>query len=81
VKTVRGPYTPVACDLYSRFELAILHRKPLRLAWQTSHCTKMENIRPLDLRTYRGGEYLIALAANGCHLVLRLDRVRAAVDL
>ena len=81
MRTSRGPYTPIPCEIYSRYELAILHRKLLRLAWHTRHYTKLETVRPLDLRTYRGGEYLIAQAMNGCSLVLRLDRIRAAVDL
>lgn len=79
--TEPGKYRPVPCDIYDHFEIAIIHRKHMRLAWRNRRCTKLETVKPLDLRTFRGGEYLIAEAMNGCKMALRLDRIQAAEEI
>lgn len=76
------PYTPIPCDIYSRYELAILAAQSLRVAWR-GPCGRLrvEALRPADLRTRRGGEYMVARNRAGQLRVLRLDRIMAAQAL
>lgn len=70
-----GKYRPVSCTTYSAYELAIMHRQPLRLAWEGAageHHIGM--LLPVDLETCRGEEFLIA-RHGGQMLRLRLDRI------
>ena len=64
-------YQPIACDLYSQYELAVMHRTPLTLCW-----------RGLDglghLETCKGEEFLVLLNAAGERLRVRLDRILSA---
>ncbi len=46
-------YIPIACDLHSEYELAILHRQPLHLVWSENNVIHDETVLPLDLRTER----------------------------
>ncbi len=71
-------YTPVSCEIYSRYELAILHRAWLRVLWHGRRGPRLERLLPLDLRTHRGAEYLIARTPGGVPRVMRLDRIRNA---
>jgi Rho-binding antiterminator len=71
-------YTPIACGLYSEYELLIMHREPLRLSYLGArNRSRIETLTPIDLRTRRKAEYLIARNPNGICRVLRLDRIRA----
>ena len=74
-------YTPIDCGLYSEYELAIMHRRRLRLHWQDDHGNDhIESVMPLDLRTRNKCEYLIGERHGGGTITLRLDYiVRAAV--
>ncbi len=75
-------YTPVSCDIYSRYELAILRRQWLRLAWSGPGGTpRLERLQPRDLVTRRGAEYLVARSRSGVTRVMRLDRIRSAEPL
>ncbi|OOZ41318.1 hypothetical protein BOW53_04160 [Solemya pervernicosa gill symbiont] len=69
-------YTPIDCGLYSRFEVAIMHRCRLRLSWSdvtgTAH---IDTVMPLDLETREGSEYLIAESSLGDAIRLRLDLI------
>lgn len=74
-------YTPIACGLYSEYELAIMHRETLRLHWRdASGMDHIERVIPKDLQTRNHCEYLIAEpcvddGAEGSPLELRLDRI------
>lgn len=74
-------YTPIDCGLYSEYELAVMHRRPMRLHWRDEAGTDhIEVVLPQDLRTEDKCEYLHAERQDGTTLRLRLDRiVRAAV--
>lgn len=74
-------YTPIDCGVYSEYELAIMHRRPMRLHWQEDDGTEStKNVMPKDLRTEDKREYLIAESEDGSELKLRLDRIiKAAV--
>lgn len=69
-------YTPIDCDLYERYELAIMHRETLFIRWQDADgLTHVESLRPLDLRARSGEEFLHARGPDGAERVLRLDRI------
>jgi Rho-binding antiterminator len=65
-------YTPIACALYSEYELAILHRRRLRLHWRdAAGMDHIEFVRPIDLRTREGEEFMVLEDGRE----LRLDRI------
>jgi Rho-binding antiterminator len=69
-------YVPVACALYSRYELAILRGEALRVSWCAARGVhRVESLIPLDLRTRRHAEFMIARTLDGGRRVLRLDRI------
>ncbi len=74
-------YTPIDCGVYSEYELAIMHRRRLRLHWQDADgIDHVESVMPQDLLTREKSEYLIAERRDGSTLQLRLDHIlRAAV--
>lgn len=71
-------YRPVPCAVYSQYELAILHRRCLRLRWcGDDGLTHLEFLSPADLETCGGEEFLLAHSLSGETVRVRLDRVRA----
>ena len=69
-------YTPISCALYSEYELAILRRRMVRMAWRDEGgVCHVEKLSPRDLRTQTGVEYLIAYNATGAQHIIRLDRI------
>lgn len=72
-------YVPVSCARYAGFELAILHRRALRLVWIDGKVLRYGVLRPLDLQTRAGEEFLLCRDAEGAPLSIRLDRIRRAV--
>ncbi len=70
-------YTPIPCALYSRYEVAILNRRRLRVVWHgVRDVDRVETLTPMDLRTRSGGEYMIARNQLGQSRVIRLDRIK-----
>ncbi|HIJ22221.1 MAG TPA: transcriptional antiterminator, Rof [Gammaproteobacteria bacterium] len=70
------PYIPVACSLHSELELAILHRKPVHLQWQTpSASLQQETVMLTDIVTRSGEEYLLFTSEQGDAITLRLDHI------
>lgn len=69
-------YRPIPCALYSQYEIAILHRTPLRIRWRDANgVTYLETLTLEDLVTRDGEEFLVAHNAAGEARRLRLDRV------
>jgi transcriptional antiterminator Rof (Rho-off) len=69
-------YRPVDCATYARFELAILRRRTVMLGWRDARgVTHLERVRPLDLETAAGEEYLHFRTVAGRCGKARLDRV------
>ncbi|HBB41708.1 MAG: hypothetical protein COW73_08285 [Nitrospirae bacterium CG18_big_fil_WC_8_21_14_2_50_70_55] len=69
-------YRPIACGVYSRLEVAILHRTPISCAWTDDAGAHHEaRLLPLDLRTRDHAEYLVAETPAG-QVEIRLDRLR-----
>jgi Rho-binding antiterminator len=72
-------YTPIDCDLYSEYEVAILHRQRMRLKWQDDEGNEhTEVVMPQDLKTEEHREYLIATGTDGSPLRIRLDHIHKA---
>jgi Rho-binding antiterminator len=69
-------YRPIACDLYSEYELAILQRRRLRLTWAADNIIYTQVVRPLDLKTENKQEVLLCQTETSEPLRIRLDHVR-----
>jgi len=78
--TAPPTYAPMGCESYSRLEVAILRRRPLRLRWVGRGMSHIEVVYPQDLRTRRHAEYLLLRDALGHRRILRLDRIVSFVD-
>lgn len=69
-------YIPIDCDLYERYELAIMHRETLFIRWRdAAGLTHLEHLVPTDLRAQGGEEFLHARTLAGDSRVLRLDAI------
>lgn len=75
-KTAGTDYVPISCALHSGYELAILRRQRLRLAWNDSGVIRDQVVQPLDLRTVNRDEFLICRTGDGIVQNIRLDRVQ-----
>jgi transcriptional antiterminator Rof (Rho-off) len=69
-------YRPIACDLHSRYELAVMHHQRLRLTWCERNVIHNETVLPTDLRTAHHEEFLVCRRAGGEMLEIRLDLIR-----
>ena len=75
-------YRVIDCDLHDLYEIAILRRRELLLSWlDEDGVGRLERVRPTDLRTVAGAEFLLASDSYGRPLRIRLDRIRRARDL
>jgi len=69
-------YRPVDCATYAGLELAILRRRRLLLGWRdTGGLVHIERVRPMDLRTAKGEEFLVFRTGDGEVEKVRLDRI------
>ncbi|MDX1606064.1 MAG: hypothetical protein R3202_07700 [Candidatus Competibacterales bacterium] len=69
-------YVPIDCEQYCRYEVAILHRQWLRIAWHHHDgLSHLETLLPLNLNTRNHAEYLLARNGRGKLFEFRLDRV------
>ena len=69
-------YIPIDCALYARYELAVLHRQRLRVAWRNQDGTAhLEVLLPTDLNTRNHAEFMLARTTTGGVLELRLDQI------
>lgn len=72
----QDPYKPIACGLYSEYELAIMRRSRLRLSWvDTQGQRHIGTLQPLDLFTRNHVEYLVGRAIDGQQHEIRLDKI------
>lgn len=70
-------YQPIACDLHSEYELAILRRRTLRLVWSENNVTYNQAVLPTDLETVNREEFLTCRLESGEQHRIRLDRIRS----
>ena len=72
-------YTPIDCDRYSEFELAIMRKWKLRIAWHDAEGqSHVEVLLPRDLQTRHGEEFLLAETTAGKQVEIRLDHITEA---
>lgn len=71
-------YRPISCASYDTYEIAIMHRQHLRLAWDEGNVVYDQVVLPINLRTVDGAEFLILRTADGDTREVRLDHVRRA---
>lgn len=69
-------YVPIACDLHSAYELAILRRRRLHLVWADNNVIHDEVVLPLDIQTAQHQEFLVCRTKNDTMYEIRLDRIR-----
>lgn len=75
-------YTPIDCDVYSEYEVAILHKQRLRVHWRDeAGADHVETLRPTDLQTREGREFMSAVTDHGEERCIRLDYIREAGTL
>ncbi len=71
-------YKPISCAMYDTYEIAIMHGNSLRLVWKDeSNQHNISILKPLDLQTREGAEFLIASTDDGETLQLRLDYIES----
>lgn len=68
-------YVPIACDVHSRLELAVMHRQQLHARWRDGNVWRDAVVTPLDLQTRRGEEFLLCRLATGEDIDIRLDHL------
>lgn len=71
-------YKPIPCALYDSYEIAIMHGAQLQLVWLDKEQQHHINVvKPVDLQTRQGAEYLLATTDEGNTLELRLDHIQS----
>jgi len=78
---IEGDYKPISCASYDQYEIAIMHRQKMRLAWHEDNVLFDQIVTPLNLRTAQGSEFLILRTAEGETHEVRLDQIRRAQPL
>lgn len=69
-------YQPVSCASHSEYEVWILHGERLRVRWHDGDgLERTEILRPLDVETRHGEEYLVARTLDDEPRRIRLDRI------
>ena len=72
-------YRPIPCEVYDRYERAIMRRDRLRLSWRDdAGLAHLETVVPEDLETRAGEEFLLGHTLDGAPRRLRLDRIADA---
>jgi Rho-binding antiterminator len=70
-------YVPIDCAVHSGYELAIMHRRRLRLTWLgDGGITHIMTVIPTDLRTMNHEEFMDATDVQGNRHSIRLDRIQ-----
>ncbi|MCS6786302.1 MAG: transcriptional antiterminator, Rof [Thiobacillaceae bacterium] len=71
-------YIPIACAEHERLEYAVLRGLELDLTWrEPGGGARRARVRPLDVFTHAGAEWLRLQTKSGETLTLRLDRILA----
>jgi len=69
-------YKAVSCELHSQYELAIMRKQMLRIAWLDSKKEPhISCVLPEDIFTRNHAEYLLVTNEKGELIELRLDKI------
>lgn len=66
-------YRPIACADHERLELAALRRQWLAVTVTAGEQQGRQRLKPLDVYTQAGAEWLLAETESGERVTLRLD--------
>ena len=70
------PYQPIACALYDEYEIAIMHKKQLRIRWSNEEGEQhTETVLPKDILVKDKQEFLVADVVGGEAICIRLDKI------
>jgi len=70
-------YIPIDCAVHSGYELAIMRRQRLRLAWLgDDSIIHIKTVTPTDLRTLNHEEFMDVTDEQGDTYSIRLDRIQ-----
>jgi transcriptional antiterminator Rof (Rho-off) len=70
------PYQPIPCALHDQYEIAIMHKKHLRIRWSNDEGEPYsETILPKDILVKDKQEFLLADGKDGEALCIRLDKI------
>lgn len=73
---IEPDYQPISCASYDQYEIAIMHRRRMRLVWHEDNVIYDRVVTPLNLRTADHQEFLILRLDNGETREVRLDHIR-----
>ena len=71
-------YQPIACHIHDIYEIAIMRQTRLTLDWRQAGVRRHDTVRPVDLYTKEGAEWLLAEDRSGQQLEIRLDWIHEA---
>lgn len=74
-------YQPIPCAQHERLEFSILRRLELELKYRNSGILLREKIRPLDVYTRAGAEWLKFRDEGGVEREIRLDAIQSFQEL
>lgn len=75
-------YHPVACELHSQYELAIMQNSFFQVKWNTgADEVKQGRLKPVDLLVSNGEEFLLLEQEDGNKTKIRLDHILKIADI
>jgi transcriptional antiterminator Rof (Rho-off) len=75
-RTMSEPYIPIACSLHDQYEIAIMHKKHLKIKWSDeSNVSHTASVLPTDILVKDRQEFLLAEGEDDEDLCIRLDKV------
>lgn len=69
------PYQPIACELHDEYEIAIMHKKQLKIRWSDNDEEHTARVMAKDILVKDGQEFLIAESGDNKQYCIRLDRI------
>ncbi|MBA1444639.1 MAG: hypothetical protein M3H12_05430 [Chromatiales bacterium] len=76
---MKNDYVPIACLLHEQFEYAVLKRAWLELVWRDEMGLELHGkLRPTDVYTQAGAEYLQGVTELDERVKIRLDLIGEA---
>jgi len=69
-------YIPIACSLHDQYEIAIMHKTRINIAWiDDSGSDHEEAVMPKDIVVKNSEEFLLFLDGKGNERLIRLDNI------
>ena len=70
------PYEPIACSMHDEYEIAIMHKKHLTIAWLDDNGVRhSDKVLPKDILVKDKEEFLVANTQDNKVLRIRLDKI------